>query len=464
LRQFSQTARRPNFECFYFLQLQLQRAMLSRISGDDDAADDDFDDGFNLDHLAGSGCISRLAEKDQGAAHLIVQTYLNSNSSLKVMPLSHSLAYLRHVLHRHGFQQHGASRPKSLASAALLITMVGAASSLMGGEIDAAAAFTLFRVGLAGSLMAGTAKKVRDSSMRETAEDMAHFMQDLPSQMWHQLQHPLSKRQHPADLSSDPERRSKRKQHQAVREEEKSLNDDGSGEEKEEEDLMNPNPYVHEVERMMPSGCVGAYSRAVHDASSSLCSLLREERKRNYDALSEDERLQVSQQFIQACASDDFLEIVKDMVVLRKCIDVDGFYVGQDGQETCALHTAAFNGACRIVEFLVGGIDEESPDQDGGLANVNILDANNWSAMHFCAGANSVEAVGILANHGARLALEANNGYTPFHWAQRLSNKEVAEELQRLGADQRFLEIGWLRNQQPLSAIANRFFAMMPSH
>lgn len=248
-----------------------------------------------------------------------------------------------------------------------------------------------------------------------------------------------------------------------IDEEEKTL-DDEKEDHKGEHNNMNPNPYVHEEEIKLPSGCLGAYSRAVHDASSNLCSLLREERKRNYEGLDEDERLQVSQQFIQACSSDDCLEIVKDMVVLQKCIDVDRFYIGPDGQETCALHTAAFNGACRIVEFLVRGIDENSPLQDGGLADVNIRDSNNWTAMHFCAGANSVEAIQILANHGAQLALEANNGYTPFHWAQRLSNHEVAEELQLLGADQRFLEMGWLRNQQPLSAIASRFFAMIPSH
>jgi ankyrin repeat protein len=121
-----------------------------------------------------------------------------------------------------------------------------------------------------------------------------------------------------------------------------------------------------------------------------------------------------------------------------KIVPVDHFHVGLDGNGSCALHTAAFNGACRVLEFLVQGVDPYGRD-DGGLADVNIRDSNNWTAMHFCAGANSVDSVRILASNGAQLALEANNGYTPFHWAQRLSNHEVANELQRLGGDQRFL-------------------------
>jgi hypothetical protein len=208
----------------------------------------------------------------------------------------------------------------------------------------------------------------------------------------------------------------------------------------------------------MPSGCVGAYSRAVRQAASRVTQLLNEKRKSTYEALSLNEQLQCTTAFIDACASDDTLATVKDMILKRNMIDVDGFYVGSDGTETCALHTAAFHGACRVLEFLCSGIDENSADRDGGLADVNLKDANGWTAMHFAAGANSVEAVQILSRHGSQLAVEAANGYTPFHWAQRLSNDNVAEELQRLGADQRFLEMGWIRSQ-PLSVIASRFFS-----
>lgn len=443
LRQFSQTARRPNFECFYFLQLQLQRAMLPPPPASSSSSEEKTSSDFLL---AGSGCLSRLAEREETAANLILINYLNSNSTLKTMPLSHSLAYLRHVLARHGFQQHTRSRPTLTSAAVLITTMVGV--SFM--ELDAS---TLFQVGLAIPVLASTAKKIQEQRIHNQTSPRT-TMKSLPSQMWQQLQQmreepraSLAKRFYAAfhHHQAENEQDNQEQQH-----EEKSSKD--------EETQKSPNPYIHEEELKLPSGCVGAYSRAVHDASSQLRELIREERKRNYLALGEEERLDVSTQFLQACTSDDCLKIVQDMVRCRKVIDVDGFYVGPDGVETCALHTAAFHGACRILEFLVSGIDEHLPEQDGGLANVNILDANNWTAMHFCAGANSMEAVRILANHGALLAQEADNGYTPFHWAERLSNQDVAAELQRLGADQRFLANG------PLSAIASRFFAMMPSH
>ncbi len=87
--------------------------------------------------------------------------------------------------------------------------------------------------------------------------------------------------------------------------------------------------------------------------------------------------------------------------------------------------------------------------------------------------------------------MQASNGYTPYHWAERLSNEEVAQaslapdvqsnrlfllsnlfhsltnclqELQRLGADNRFVG-GWMFGSRStndtmpfVSFLANRFF------
>lgn len=91
--------------------------------------------------------------------------------------------------------------------------------------------------------------------------------------------------------------------------------------------------------------------------------------------------------------------------------------------------------------------------------------------MHFAAGANSVVSVRVLAQYGAKLTVEASNGYTPFHWAERLSNEEVARELERLGADNRFVgrwmfgsssgggnNAGDNRRMPFVSFLANRFF------
>jgi hypothetical protein len=59
------------------------------------------------------------------------------------MPLSHSLAYFRHGLHQHGFHNHHPDDSKhppahALASAALLVTVVGAAFIMMGGDVSGA--------------------------------------------------------------------------------------------------------------------------------------------------------------------------------------------------------------------------------------------------------------------------------------------------------------------------------------
>jgi hypothetical protein len=525
LAAFSETAKRPNFECFHFLQLQLQRAMivdpqLKSVSSCD-----------SVDAIAGVGSISRLMGMDEKAAMAIVKEYEDSNSTLRMMPLSHSLAYIRQVLRRHGFHSHEGSPPNALASAAVLITLVGAASYMGSStEVVLPNTNTLFKMGLAGSLMkAGVtardaARKMSDEdhpvSMRHTAEQMARMMQEVPSQLLQQLQPnamhqdahewsfpssiaarmyaAFSSAYGPANTTNSSTSSVSRSQGQRPRRSKRSHKGGLSSQDpnfsrndakdiqkgtllhlitpnshehfpetSEEENQSTPKPDTETVSSIdshkMPSGCVGAYSRAVQQAASRVTHLLKEQRKSNYEALSLSEQLQCTTAFIDACTSDDTLAIVKDMVQKRNIIDVDGFYVGSDGTETCALHTAAFHGACKVLEFLCSGIDENNAEQDGGLCDVNLKDANGWTAMHFAAGANSVEAVRILSRHGAQLAVEAVNRYTPFHWAQRLSNDDVAEELQSMGADQRFPEMGWIRSR-PLSVIASRFFSLIPTH
>lgn len=503
LMEFSQTARRPNFECFYFLQLQLQKALL--VIPDD-----------SLQAMAGSGCVSRLAQVDEPLARQIVKDYSDSNSTLRTMPLSHSLAYVRRLLQRNGFQQHvsDGSPSNTLAAAALLITLVGAASFMSGQDTAAALPNTLFRMGLAGSLVraAQTTTTPSQSTMRETAEQMARMMQELPSQLLQQIQQSGPQSSHgvvaseslmsfpgtmasriysafssayEANVGSKTSRRTKHNREPGTgkewSEEEEEEEDLGKGEgvgnsmDEIDETLMKhplTDPYEHfpgndsegsEPNRHKPSGCVGAYLRAVRRATNALAETIKQERRDRLNALSEEEQQLLALSFIDACSSDDSFETVRHMVQGRQIMDVDGFYVGPDGSESCALHTAAFHGASKVLEFLCRGIDEHDASNDGGLASVNLRDSNGWTALHFAAGANSVSAVRVLANHGAELLLEANNGYTPFHWAQRLSNHDVANELQKLGADQRFLEIGWLR-QQPFSVIASRFFSTVPTH
>mmetsp|Transcript_18694 Transcript_18694/g.43388 ORF Transcript_18694/g.43388 Transcript_18694/m.43388 type:complete len:232 (-) Transcript_18694:1794-2489(-) len=229
---------------------------------------------------------------------------------------------------------------------------------------------------------------------------------------------------------------------------------------------MSPDPYEHlppsngqgneRTTRHVPTGCVGAYLRAVRTARMKVAMKIKQERKARFEALSAEQQREISVSFLEACSSDDSLPLVREMIHIRDVVDVDGFLVGANGSLNCTLHTTAFHEACKVLEFLCRGVDEHDASNDGGLADVDVRDENGWTALHFCAGVNCVEAVSVLASHGAELTLEANNGYTPFHWAQRLSNHDVANELQRLGADKRFL---WLRHQ-PFSVFTNRIFSI----
>jgi hypothetical protein len=504
LASFSETARRPNFEVFYFLQLQLQRALLfvdpsfpdTRTKTHPEEDETKKEEAQNIHHhqdhylsaIAGVSCLSRLTRLDLPQAQATVDDYLQSNSTLRTMPLSHSLAYMRHVLRRHGFHNHyllaaqnskGASPSHALASAALLVTVVGAASLMTG---DTAAAFDsfgselpnmLFRFGCVGSLM-GAAKMSADTeqraSMRETAEHMARTMQELPSALLHRSDTTSNhhfrlpslvemKQRLRATLGNQMSRRDSQPMLSDPYDHLPRIEEKKVEEKKEEEEESEQRQQLESHNRKMPSGCVGAYSRAIEKAGTCVTQIVKERRNVTFLALTQDEQRQVTLTFLDACTSDDSLSLVKQMI---HTIDVDGFYMGSDEAETCALHTAAFHGAAQVLDFLCQGIDDSDPQGDGGLCDVNGRDNNGWTALHFAAGANSVAAAQVLARHGAKLAVEANNGYTPLQWALRLSNEAVAEELKNLtknGTDQ----AGWMPSR-PLATIANRFFSLIPSH
>jgi hypothetical protein len=496
LANFSQTARRPNFEVFYYLQLQLQRALVVVVE-EDPCTTTTFTSttaaATPVVHTSSFGdgsarVVSRFASLQPTQAQQIVREFGDSNATLRTsMPLSHSLAYLRHVLQRHGLlldqHQPPAAPARALAGAAFLVTVVGAVVL----KSSDASPHELFRVGAAltmGGLM-GAKKLERDLHEKDDHPSLARLVQALGTIL------PTAADDDNNSTSQDPIQQ-------------------------QQQQPWTPNPYEHlpsdldavttasppqekqkdpqpsTTTKKMPSGCVGAYSQAITKATNGVTQYIKDQRQVKFDALSTDEQYQLSSHFLDACTSNDTLPLVQQMI---HAMNVDGFFMGLEdieraaGTETCALHTAAFHGAHKVLEFLCQSIHATDSTQDGGLANVNLKDTNGWTALHFAAGANSVETVQVLVQHGALLNMEANNGYTPLEWAIRLSNVKVAEELQlrqrilaAAGAEssssslagawwniptmvQQSAAASGSSSSQPLSSmIANRFFSLIPTH
>ena len=467
--------------------------------------------------VCGAGILSRLAKLDRAKAEQLVEEYrtiadTTAASTSAYNKGSHSLFGTSPALRADAAMrelQDRMAHHKGAASCAVVFTVMGAAANKLmadGGlqmPAEAQQAATAFTLGCAGlGLVATRYGRIENGGDNATAADggaNANAQDGAAANMARRVQALLMRMPRPeeggvfpmaiiermsppqppsptesANSPSSNSRRGKRTKRKdslnAVDQYQDSKVDSGD-EAEHDDDEEDYKSVVSSMEgldisistvafppaRRRPTGCLGAYARILRRAADAVTEHVRSQRKEAFDRLSEEEKAQTTTAFIDACSSDDNLEIVEDLV-RNVGVDVDGFYVGSDGTtETCGLHTAAFNDATEIMKFLCSGIDERDPAKDGGLCDIDVVDSNKWSALHFAAGADSADGVRVLASFGAKMTEEAANGYTPYHWAERLSNAEAADELKRLGADDRFV----FSNQMPF--LTSRFFALMPS-
>jgi len=554
LAAFSETARRPNFEVFYYLQLQLQRSLLVEQRQTTRPEQNETTESTTTEStttettappstiaadtsIAGTSYIARLATIDQQTAQKVVTEFLESNNTLDTMPLSHSLAYIRHALRAattsssstsssstsssSSSQSNNHNRSTTTAAVAFIAAFAGAAAAAFMTSTDISPSMMttmmhhhhldseipnmLFGVGFVGSLMSAASSQMkRQQQKQSSSENKKQFPRlELSTKSMRQLYNALQRENKDGSMMSKMSMllQIMNQQHQQSQQRDNETNV-----------LLTPNPYDHMVDgsdetascdqlnatttsnnnnnqtgtnvtnehtpspsnvtnnnttntiRKKPSGCVGAYSRAIHNAATQIKNTIKSKRAAAFDAMSDDEKLQQTSALLDACTSDQHLDMVKAMVGSS---NLDGFYVSNDGSETCALHTAALHGSIEILKFLCHGIIDDTANYDGGLCDVNITDANGWTAMHFAAGTNSTEAVMVLAQHGAKLNVEANNGYTPLSWAQRLSNDAVADVLKKLIHDAAAAaaksDTGSMMRHKPFTMLAHKFFSMIPT-
>ena len=417
LASFSETARRPNYDCFYFLQLQLQRALLA---SEQSSCAVETSSEKPASGISGASAITRLASLDRPKAAEVVQDFLDSNSYLKKTRYSHGLDYVLQILRCSGMDD------ASIVFTALLLASFGTASlvcpnAAMGMKHVLPLGTDIPNLTVQAGFMGSLISAVCSLPELDPVLTARSFVRALIGKACGSHDKSVAE-----DSRTEDDTTLGPKETDIAPSGEKILQ--GVQPPRRCEKLPQLGSYEGDDKRL-PSGCIGAYSQAVARARKLARQTIKERRRQKFLSLSEEEQRRVSSTFIDACCSDDSLETVRDIVQVQETIDVEGVYIGSEGIECSPLHTSAFHGSCKVLDYLCRGMDETNPSLDGGLCDVDSQDDNGWTALHYAAAAYSVDSVRVLVANGADLSVEAVNGCTPLQWAMRLQHEEVVEEL-----------------------------------
>jgi ankyrin repeat protein len=494
LSSYSQTAKRPNTDCCDYLQLQLELALFPSNSQNHD--------GINRATTSEISLLIRLASLDFATAEELVDQYrmfVNNTtaqseaSSTKYNNIQKNNPFLRLQQKLHDTWNSDAVVAATTTTMIGLTGMIGATAaaasscaSTYGTAADctttfgtACACVSFAAAAVASRYYTGISSTSSTNSNSNNSSSPPSLLLDFIAQKLQALlmtvpQHDEGEGLLPISIANQLRYLRQRYQQDNLT----STNDTSTNTVTTNTTINNSTGSTifldDKVRKRKPVGCVGMYNKVLKRAQEFITSFILNKRRTIFSNLTEEEQKRATAAFIDSCASDDEIESLKSLV--RNCgVDVNGFFAGSENDNndqveapaataqsttTCALHAAAYHGSTAIVKFLCRGVsnkmygkttesgtyqddDEENIDHDdGGLCDVNIVDSNGWSALHFAVGCYSDtgrDVVRILAKYGCNLYHEANNGYTPYHWAQRLSNRAVADELKRLGADARFV-------------------------
>ena len=76
---------------------------------------------------------------------------------------------------------------------------------------------------------------------------------------------------------------------------------------------------------------------------------------------------------------------------------------------------------------------------------------DGWTPLHWASEEGHVEVVRLLIEHGADLAAQGEDGSTPLHWASERGHVEVVQLLEHEAKAAAITETSYLHSGEPLS-------------